>query len=204
MRPAHSRTIHHQCPVRFCCIGTIDSCKLYESLTLASPGRRCSRGVGRASLASLHEHPPRARASFAPTSPSTRLREVQLPGPQGPRPRATHHTPQKWSWRSGRSCCAPPSAVQRRWSQFLLRLIIDSAPFTHRRARLPSALPFVAMGRKATQEERQALAAANGYERGQHREKDCIRDDNRLTEPTIRLQEEALAFYKEYVRTREI
>jgi len=52
---------------------------------------------------------------------------------------------------------------------------------------------------KATQEERQARAAANGSKRGAHPEKDCIRDENKLTDESIELQERALLIYKEYV-----
>ena len=55
------------------------------------------------------------------------------------------------------------------------------------------------MGRKSTKEERLAQAAANGYERWGHRDKDSVRDQNKYKARTIQLQDEASVFYKEHV-----
>jgi hypothetical protein len=51
--------------------------------------------------------------------------------------------------------------------------------------------------KKTTPQERQARAAANGYKRGAHREKDSIKDENKHTADTIELQERALTLYRE-------
>ncbi|KAI9770979.1 MAG: hypothetical protein M1840_002683 [Geoglossum simile] len=53
--------------------------------------------------------------------------------------------------------------------------------------------------KKTTLQERQARAAANGYKRGAHREKDSIKDENKHTADTIELQERALTLYREWM-----
>jgi hypothetical protein len=53
--------------------------------------------------------------------------------------------------------------------------------------------------KKLTPQKHQARAAANGYRRGTHREKDSMRDQDEYVDDTIELQERALNIYKTYV-----
>jgi hypothetical protein len=50
--------------------------------------------------------------------------------------------------------------------------------------------------KEAMAEELLALAKANDYERGAHREKDCIRDANRHVEKTKKNQNHFLRLYE--------
>jgi hypothetical protein len=53
----------------------------------------------------------------------------------------------------------------------------------------------MAKKKETTAEELFARAKANGYQRGAHREKDSIRDDNNHTEKTKRDQDRFLYVY---------
>ncbi|OCL09208.1 hypothetical protein AOQ84DRAFT_388345 [Glonium stellatum] len=53
--------------------------------------------------------------------------------------------------------------------------------------------------RKPTANERQARAAANGYQRGAYQENDSIHDENKYVDITEELQDWTLVLYKEWM-----
>lgn len=55
--------------------------------------------------------------------------------------------------------------------------------------------------KKTTPQERQARAAAGGYQRGAHQEHDSIKNKNRIVAASIELQDRVLDLYKEYAET---